>query len=169
MLARNSAAAEKSEAESARTDKNFSPPNPLPFCPLERPVFCSAKGGAISRSFVQKRFELRSVIATNLNIAFCGQFICSLAPPSLSPPPNFVPVKLARHLLHPKNSLTKCAYANTVSIIRLHSISWFIVNEYSIAHISHFVFSNFNIFYQLQIFFNRFINYHINRIYYNHI
>src|SRR3990167_11152953 len=40
------------------------PPNPLPFCPPERSVFCSAKGGAINRSFVQNRFELRSVIAT---------------------------------------------------------------------------------------------------------
>ena len=39
--------------------------NPLPFCPPERSVFCSAFGGAINRSFVQKRFELRSVIATN--------------------------------------------------------------------------------------------------------
>src|SRR3989344_5181789 len=60
---RNSAAAEKSESESEGGQK-FLPPNPLPFCLPERSVFCSAKGGAISRSFVQKRFELRSAIAT---------------------------------------------------------------------------------------------------------
>lgn len=61
---RNSAA-EKSESESEGGQK-FLPPNPLPFCPPERSVFCSAKGGAINRSFVQNRFELRSVIATPL-------------------------------------------------------------------------------------------------------
>jgi len=58
---RNSAA-EKSESESEGGQK-FLPPNPLPFCPPERSVFCSAFGGAINRSFVQKRFALRSVIA----------------------------------------------------------------------------------------------------------
>jgi len=63
LLARNSAAAEKSESESEGGQK-FLPPNPLPFCPPERSDFCSAKGGAISQDFVQKRFELRSVIAT---------------------------------------------------------------------------------------------------------
>src|SRR4030042_5153581 len=67
---RNSAAAEKSESESEGGQKlvmseaeGFLPPNPLPFCPPERSVFCSAFGGAINRSFVQKRFELRPVIA----------------------------------------------------------------------------------------------------------
>jgi len=60
---RNSAAAEKSESESEGGQK-FLPPNPLPFCPPERSVFCSAFGGAISQGFAQKRFELRSVIAT---------------------------------------------------------------------------------------------------------
>ena len=90
-------------------------------------------------------------------------------PARFAPPPNFTPTSLARRLSHPKNSLAKCAYANTVSIVRLHSVSWFIVNKYSITYISHFVFSNFNIFYQLQIFFNWFINYYICRIYYNHI
>jgi len=65
---RNSAAAEKTESESEGGQK-FLPPNPLPFCPPERSVFCSAKGGAISRSFVQKRFELRSAIATNQDIS----------------------------------------------------------------------------------------------------
>jgi len=62
-LAQNSAAAEKSESESEGGQK-FLPPSPLPFCPPERSVFCSAFGGAISRDFVQKRFELRSAIAT---------------------------------------------------------------------------------------------------------
>jgi len=61
-LARNSAA-KKSESESEGGQK-FLPPNPLPFCPPERSVFCSAKGGTINRSFARKRFELRSVIAT---------------------------------------------------------------------------------------------------------
>jgi len=61
---RNSAAAEKSESESEGGQK-FLPPNPLPFCPPERSVFCSAFGGAISRSFVQNRFELCSAIATS--------------------------------------------------------------------------------------------------------
>ena len=60
---RISAAAEKLESESEGGQK-FLPPNPLPFCPPERSVLCSAKGGAIIRSFVQKRFELRSAIAT---------------------------------------------------------------------------------------------------------
>ena len=52
----------KLESESEGGQK-FLPPNPLPFCPPERSVFCSAFGGAISRTFVQKRFELRSAIA----------------------------------------------------------------------------------------------------------
>src|SRR3972149_6038716 len=64
---RNSAAAEKSESESEGGQK-FLPPNPLPFCPPERSVF-AARSAAISRSFVQKRFERRSVIATNQNLA----------------------------------------------------------------------------------------------------
>jgi len=62
---RNSAAAEKSESESEGGQK-FLPPNPLPFCPPERSV-SAARSAAINRSFVQKRFELRSVIATKLN------------------------------------------------------------------------------------------------------
>ncbi|OGZ26405.1 MAG: hypothetical protein A3I85_01825 [Candidatus Nealsonbacteria bacterium RIFCSPLOWO2_02_FULL_38_63] len=62
-LARNSAAAEKSESESEGGQK-FLPPNPLPFCPPERSV-SAARSAAISRRFVQKRFELRPVIATN--------------------------------------------------------------------------------------------------------
>jgi len=61
-LARKIAAAEK-EAAKTRAGKNFYP-QPLPFCPPERSVF-AARSAAISRSFVQKRFELRSVIATN--------------------------------------------------------------------------------------------------------
>jgi len=63
---RNSAAAEKSESESEGGQK-FLPPNPLPFCPPERSV-SAARSAAISRSFVQNRFELRSVIATNENL-----------------------------------------------------------------------------------------------------
>ena len=66
MLARNSAAAEKSESESEGGQK-FLPPNPLPFCPPERSV-SAARSAAISRDFVQKRFELRSVIATKSDI-----------------------------------------------------------------------------------------------------
>ena len=58
---RNSAA-EKSESESEGGQK-FLPPNPLPFCPPERSVSAALRA-AISRSFVQKRFELRSAIAT---------------------------------------------------------------------------------------------------------
>jgi len=38
------------------------PPNPPPFCPPERSV-SAARSAAISRSFVQNGFELRSVIA----------------------------------------------------------------------------------------------------------
>ena len=65
---RNSAAAEKSESESEGGQK-FLPPNPLPFCPPERSVsVVPPTAGAINRSFVQKRFELRSVIATNSDI-----------------------------------------------------------------------------------------------------
>src|SRR3990170_6187749 len=61
---RNSAAAEKSESESEGGQK-FLPPNPLPFCPPERSV-SAARSAAINRSFVQNRFELRSVIATRI-------------------------------------------------------------------------------------------------------
>ena len=61
---RNSAA-KKSESGSEGGQK-FLPPNPLPFCPPERSVSV-ARSAAISQSFVQNRFELRSVIATNLN------------------------------------------------------------------------------------------------------
>jgi len=63
---RNSAATEKSESESEGGQK-FLPPNPLPFCPPERSV-SAARSAAISRSFVQNRFELRSAIATKLDI-----------------------------------------------------------------------------------------------------
>ena len=60
---RNSAA-EKSESESEGGQK-FLPPNPLPFCPPERLVSAvPPTAGAIIRYFVQKRFELRSAIAT---------------------------------------------------------------------------------------------------------
>ena len=66
---RNSAAAEKSESESEGGQK-FLPPNPLPFCPPERSVSAvPPAAGAISRSFVQNRFELRSAIATNQDIS----------------------------------------------------------------------------------------------------
>src|SRR3989338_7278466 len=61
---RNSAAAEKTESESEGGQK-FLPPNPLPFCPPERSVSAvPPTAGAINRSFVQNRFELRSAIAT---------------------------------------------------------------------------------------------------------
>jgi len=58
---RNSAA-EKSESKSEGGQK-FLPTNPLPFCPPERSV-SAAQSAAISQDFVQKRFALRSVIAT---------------------------------------------------------------------------------------------------------
>ena len=54
------------ESESEGGQK-FLPPNPLPFCPPERSV-SAARSAAISRSFVQNRFELRSAIATNSDI-----------------------------------------------------------------------------------------------------
>ena len=58
----------KLETESEGGQK-FLPPNPLPFCPPERSVsVVPPTAGAINRSFVQKRFELRSVIATNSDI-----------------------------------------------------------------------------------------------------
>ncbi|MDP2855570.1 MAG: hypothetical protein Q8N90_00410 [bacterium] len=63
-MARNSAAAEKSESESEGGQK-FLPPNPLPFCPPERSV-SAARSAAISQDFVQNRFELRSAIASNV-------------------------------------------------------------------------------------------------------
>jgi len=58
-LARNSAA-EKSESES-EGGRKFLPPTPFLFARLS--VQFGARSAAISRSFVQKRFELRSVIA----------------------------------------------------------------------------------------------------------
>ncbi len=57
----------KNRNRKARAGKNSFPPNPLPFCPPERSV-SAARSAAIIRSFVQKRFELRSVIATNSDI-----------------------------------------------------------------------------------------------------
>ena len=64
----NSAAAEKSESESEGGQK-FLPPHSLPFCPPERSVSAiPPTTGAIIRSFVQNRFELRLVIATNQDI-----------------------------------------------------------------------------------------------------
>ena len=60
---RNSAA-EKSESESEGGQKF----PPLPFCPPERSVSAALRA-AINRSFVQKRFELRSAIATNQDIS----------------------------------------------------------------------------------------------------
>jgi len=56
---RNSAA-EKSESES-EGGRKFLPPTPFLFARLS--VQFGARSAAISRSFVQKRFELRSVIA----------------------------------------------------------------------------------------------------------
>ena len=52
---RNLAAAESEGGQ------KFLPPNPLPFCPPERSVWRAKR----AVSFVQKRFELRSAIATN--------------------------------------------------------------------------------------------------------
>src|SRR3990170_1923149 len=53
----------RNSAAEGEGGQKFLPPNPLPFCPPERSV-SAARGAAISRSFVQKRFELRSAIAT---------------------------------------------------------------------------------------------------------
>ena len=58
----------KNRNRKTRVGKNSFPPNPLPFCPPERSV-SAARSAAISRDFVQKRFELRSVIATNQDIS----------------------------------------------------------------------------------------------------
>ena len=61
-------AAEKSESESEGGQK-FLPPNPLPYLPARASGFVpAARSAAIRRSFVQNRFELRSVIATNSDI-----------------------------------------------------------------------------------------------------
>jgi len=94
---RNSAA-EKSESESEGGQKF----PPLPFCPPERSVFCSAFGGAISRDFVQKRFELRSVIATNQDI-----------------------LKIEGHLVarSPRRSLSRTAMRERVSLRKKPCIS----------------------------------------------
>src|SRR3989338_6470496 len=75
---RNSAA-EKSESESEGGQK-FLPPNPLPFCPPERSV-SAARSAAISRSFVQNRFELRSAIATKLDILKIQRRLIARSPP----------------------------------------------------------------------------------------
>ena len=68
---RNSAAAK------ARAGREFISPTP-PFLPAppERSVLVSAARSAAIKSFAQKRFALRSVIATNLNIAnFAGSLL----------------------------------------------------------------------------------------------
>ena len=69
-------------------------PQPLPFCPPERSV-SAAQSAAISRSFVQNRFELRSVIATNQDIS------------------NFQGKELARS---PRRSLSRTAMRERVSL-----------------------------------------------------
>jgi hypothetical protein len=46
-------------------------PNSLPFRPPERSV-SAARSAAINQSFAQKRFALRPVIATDLNITNLG-------------------------------------------------------------------------------------------------
>ena len=62
---RNSAAAR------ARARREFLSPQPpfLPAPPERSGLVFAARSAAIIRDFAQKRFELRSVIATNLNIA----------------------------------------------------------------------------------------------------
>ena len=76
---RNSAVAEKSESESEGGQK-FLPPDPLPFCPPERSV-SAAQSAAISRSFVQKRFELRSVNATIQDFLKIWKRLCARSAP----------------------------------------------------------------------------------------
>ena len=74
---RNSAAAESEGGQ------KFLPPNPLPFCPPERSVSAALRA-AISRSFVQKRFELRSVIATNSDILKIERHLVARKKPCIS-------------------------------------------------------------------------------------
>jgi len=105
---RNSASA-KSEG-----GQKFFPPNPLPFCPPERLVSAvPPTAGAISRSFVpsvalwalagrQKRFELRSAIATNQDIS------------------NFQGKEFARS---PRRSLSRTAMRERVSLRKKPCIS----------------------------------------------
>src|SRR3990167_4224992 len=93
---RISAAAEKSESESEGGQK-FLPPNPLPFCPPERSV-SAARSATINRSFVQNRFELRSVIATNQDISnFQGKELARSPPPRRGPPPPKDPFFLVKN------------------------------------------------------------------------
>jgi len=69
-LARNSAAAESEGGQKLVPcrDTGFLPPNPLPFCPLERSVWRAKR--AISS--VQKRFGFRQTNAPVLNFQeFC--------------------------------------------------------------------------------------------------
>ena len=69
---RNSAAAK------ARAGRAFISPQPpfLPAPPERSVLVSSARSAAIIRDFAQKRFALRSVIATNLNIAnFAGSLL----------------------------------------------------------------------------------------------
>jgi len=53
--------------------------NPLPFCPPEHSVL-AARSAAISRSSVQKRFELRSAIATNQDILKIEKYLVARSP-----------------------------------------------------------------------------------------
>ena len=60
---------QNSAAAKARAGREFIFPHSLPFCPPERSVSAiPPTTGAIIRSFVQNRFELRLVIATNQDI-----------------------------------------------------------------------------------------------------
>ena len=90
----------KLESESEGGQK-FLPPNPLPFCPPERSVSAALRA-AINRSFVQKRFELRSAIATNQDIS------------------NFQGKELARS---PRWSLSRTAMRERVSLRKKPCIS----------------------------------------------
>ena len=54
----------RNSAAESEGGQKFLPPNPLPFCPPERSV-SAARSAAISQDFFQKRFELRSAIASS--------------------------------------------------------------------------------------------------------
>jgi len=72
-LARNSAAAEKSESESEGGQK-FLFPDPFPFCPLERKIKNSLPTGQAGS---QKKFELRNKNSskTKKSPALAGDFL----------------------------------------------------------------------------------------------
>jgi hypothetical protein len=74
--------AEKLQRRKSEGGQKFLSPTPLPFCPPERSVLIpAARSAAISQDFVQKRFALRSAIATIQDFLKIWGSLCARSAP----------------------------------------------------------------------------------------